>query len=35
MALDRGSVAEIEALFTEDARWLGVPGRGWDGATPI
>ena len=33
-ALDGGSVAEFEQLFTEDAVWLGVPGSGIDGATP-
>jgi ketosteroid isomerase-like protein len=34
-ALDRGDVEPFEALFRADGQWLGVPGRGWDGATPI
>jgi ketosteroid isomerase-like protein len=34
-ALNRGSSAEFETLFAPDGRWLGVPGSGIDGATPI
>lgn len=34
-ALDRGGVARLGALFAADAQWLGVPGTGIDGATPI
>jgi|GEM_PF-7112820 len=34
-ALDRGDVEPFEALFRPDAQWLGVPGRDWDGGTPI
>jgi ketosteroid isomerase-like protein len=34
-ALERGRLAEIETLFAERAQWLGVPGSGWEGATPI
>jgi ketosteroid isomerase-like protein len=34
-ALDRGDADEFEALFADDAQWLGVPGSGIDGATPI
>lgn len=33
--LDRGEAGGFRALFAEDARWLGVPGSGVDGATPI
>jgi ketosteroid isomerase-like protein len=33
--LDRGSVAAFQTLFSADARWLGIPGSGSDGATPI
>jgi hypothetical protein len=34
-ALDSGDLGELEDLFVEDARWLGVTGGGWDGQTPI
>jgi ketosteroid isomerase-like protein len=34
-ALERGRLADVEALFTEDAQWLGVAGSGWEGETPI
>jgi ketosteroid isomerase-like protein len=34
-ALDRGAAAELESLFSADAQWLGVPGMGVDGSTPI
>lgn len=33
-ALDRGDVGGFRALFADDSRWLGVPGRGFEGATP-
>lgn len=33
-ALDRGSVDEFAALFAPEGQWLGVPGSGWEGATP-
>lgn len=34
-ALDRGDISGFRELFAEDARWLGVPGSGIDGRTPI
>lgn len=34
-ALDDGDLGPFEALFRPDAQWLGVPGRGWNGETPI
>jgi ketosteroid isomerase-like protein len=34
-ALDRGDLGGFEALFTPDAQWLGVPGSGFEGETPI
>lgn len=34
-ALDDGDVGPFEALFTPDGQWLGVPGGGFEGATPI
>jgi ketosteroid isomerase-like protein len=34
-ALDGGDVGGFRDLFAEDAQWLGVPGRGWEGETPI
>jgi ketosteroid isomerase-like protein len=34
-ALGRGDVGGFRDLFAEDAQWLGVPGRGWEGETPI
>jgi ketosteroid isomerase-like protein len=34
-ALDRGDAGDFEALFAPDAQWLGVPGSGFEGATPI
>ena len=34
-ALDDGDVGPFEALFAPDGRWLGVPGSGYEGATPI
>lgn len=33
-ALGRGDAGRFRALFVEDSRWLGVPGSGFDGATP-
>ena len=33
-ALDRGDVSGFRELFAEEAQWLGVPGSGFDGATP-
>lgn len=33
-ALDGGDVGRFRDLFREDAQWLGVPGRGWEGETP-
>jgi hypothetical protein len=32
---DAGRPNEFESLFTPDAKWLGVPESGIDGATPI
>jgi ketosteroid isomerase-like protein len=34
-ALDRGDLGSFRDLFEEGARWLGVPGSGFEGATPI
>jgi len=34
-ALDAGDVSAFEALFAPDGQWLGVPGSGFEGATPI
>lgn len=34
-ALDRGDVGVFRDLLAEDAQWLGVPGTGWGGETPI
>jgi ketosteroid isomerase-like protein len=34
-ALAEGDVDGLRDLFAEDAQWLGVPGRGIDGGTPI
>jgi ketosteroid isomerase-like protein len=34
-ALDRGGVEEFERLFADGAQWLGVPGSGVEGTTPI
>lgn len=34
-ALDGGDAGVFRRLFTEDARWLGVPGSGFEGETPI
>lgn len=34
-ALDAGRIPELEACFSEGAQWLGIPGSGVDGATPI
>jgi hypothetical protein len=34
-ALDAGDGSGFRDLFAEDARWLGVPGSGIDGATPV
>jgi len=34
-ALNAGDGSGFRDLFAEDARWLGVPGSGIDGATPI
>jgi ketosteroid isomerase-like protein len=33
-ALDRGDTSVFRDLFVEDARWLGIPGSGWEGETP-
>jgi len=32
---DEGDVSAFRALFAADAQWLGVPGSGIDGTTPI
>ena len=32
---DDGDVSAFRELFAEDAQWLGVPGSGVDGTTPI
>ncbi len=34
-ALDRGDLGPFEALFAPGGQWLGVPGRGFEGETPI
>jgi ketosteroid isomerase-like protein len=34
-ALDGGDPSVFRELFAEEAQWLGVPGSGVDGATPI
>jgi ketosteroid isomerase-like protein len=34
-ALADGDVRVFEALFAPDGQWLGVPGSGFEGATPI
>jgi ketosteroid isomerase-like protein len=34
-ALDDGDLGPFEALFAPDGQWLGVPGTGFEGATPI
>jgi ketosteroid isomerase-like protein len=34
-ALDGGDLGAFEALFARDAQWLGVPGSGFEGETPI
>jgi ketosteroid isomerase-like protein len=34
-ALDGGDLDAFEALFAPDGQWLGVPGSGFEGATPI
>ena len=34
-ALDAGDVGPFEALFAADGQWLGVPGTGFAGETPI
>ena len=34
-ALDRGDTGAFEALFAPDGQWLGVPGSGFRGETPI
>jgi len=34
-ALNGGDTTAFRELFAEDGRWLGVPGRGVDGGTPI
>jgi ketosteroid isomerase-like protein len=34
-ALARGDADGIRDLFAERAQWLGVPGSGFDGDTPI
>jgi hypothetical protein len=34
-ALDDGDIGAFEALFAPAGQWLGVPGSGIDGATPI
>jgi uncharacterized protein (TIGR02246 family) len=34
-ALDLGDPDAFEALFAPDGQWLGVPGSGVEGATPI
>ena len=34
-ALDDGDAAALEALFVPEAQWLGVPGSGFEGETPI
>jgi ketosteroid isomerase-like protein len=34
-SLDRGDLSEFGSLFADGARWLGVPGSGFNGETPI
>jgi hypothetical protein len=34
-ALDAGDLGPFEALFAPGGQWLGVPGSGFEGATPI
>jgi uncharacterized protein (TIGR02246 family) len=34
-ALNRGDISRFRELFAEDAQWLGIPGSGWAGETPI
>lgn len=34
-ALNRGDPSAFRELFAEHGQWLGVPGSGPDGATPI
>jgi ketosteroid isomerase-like protein len=34
-ALDEGDLGPFEALFAPDGQWLGVPGSGFEGATPM
>jgi ketosteroid isomerase-like protein len=34
-ALDEGDITGFRDLFAEEAVWLGVPGSGIDGFTPI
>jgi ketosteroid isomerase-like protein len=33
-ALDQGDVSGFRDLFVEEAKWVGVPNSGVDGATP-
>jgi ketosteroid isomerase-like protein len=34
-ALDEGDPSGFASLFSSDARWLGIPGIGVNGTTPI
>ena len=34
-ALNAGDLDPFATLLAAEARWLGVPGRGWAGETPI
>jgi ketosteroid isomerase-like protein len=34
-ALGDGDLGPFEALFAADGQWLGVPGSGFEGETPI
>jgi ketosteroid isomerase-like protein len=34
-ALGRGDFGAVRDLFAEDGQWLGVPGSGFGGTTPI
>ena len=34
-SLDQGDVSGFRDLFVADAQWLGVPGSGLEGETPI
>jgi hypothetical protein len=34
-ALADGDTGVFEALFAPDGQWLGVPGSGFEGETPI